>query len=194
MGIKAFLKLPVAQQRLIHNIVKEQSKENRNMDLINRYAQECLKTENENFIFVFACYCNIHVYQKMAVKYLLEKDLLKWAIPCSKDVKNHIGGGRYVPFINRNECVDALIKAGDCETLCKYGIMFDHNSKIEDYLIQERKFDLILDYAKKVKRADLEKIGLFIDCYAGTTPFGNQYKYEFNKIYNIRKAALGRDR
>lgn len=191
MKLKTFFKLSFAQQKLIRAVVKEQTQVNRNLDLINGYAQECLKTGDENFIFAFACYCNVHACQKKAVKYLLEKDILKWAIPCSKDVKNHIGGGRYVPFINRNECVDALIKAGNCETLCKYGIMFGHNPKIENYLIQERKFDLILEYAKKVKCADLEKIGLFIDCYADSSTFGNQYKYSFNKIYNSRQSEFG---
>ena len=99
--IKIYFKAPVWQRRFMDQILKEQRNANPNEELLEKAKKACLKTEDENFIFLYAFYVANAEYKKEAIEYLLKVNPKEWAIPCAKEA--------YCTLNNRYKCRDALI-------------------------------------------------------------------------------------
>lgn len=174
------LTLPAWQDQIIRQVLKEERKKEINHELIEKAKNACIKTQDEKFMFAFAFYTNKTQNRIEIVEELLKIDPSKWAIPCATEITSKL---TYSPIIDANLCIDALIKAGDCETLVKFAKRIGHNHKIENYLIERKEADLLLEYAEKIKGANIAKIKNFIEAYSQTSTFGNAYKFKMERIY-----------
>lgn len=179
-SIKLIFRLPAWQRQIIGQVLKEERKKEINHELIEKAKNACIKTQDEKFMFAFAFYTNNIQDRIGVVKELLKINPSKWAIPCATEITSNL---TYSPIIDANLCVDALIKAGDCETLVKFAKRIGHNYKIENYLIERKEADLLLEYAEKIKGANIAKIKNFIEKYSETSTFGNAYKFKMERIY-----------
>ncbi len=179
-SIKLLFTLPSWQKQIIGQVMKEERKDKINHELLERAKNACIKIQDEMFMFAFAFYTNKTQNRIEVVEELLKINPSKWAIPCATEITSNL---TYSPIIDANLCIDALIKAGDCETLVKFAKRIGHNHKIENYLIERKEADLLLEYAEKIKGANIAKIKNFIEAYSQTSTFGNAYKFKMERIY-----------
>lgn len=176
-ALKLLFSLPSWQKKIINQIIKEENKDKPNGELIEKALRACLKTEDENFIFSFVYYCENYDYRLEAAKFLLERNAEKWAIPCAKEITGLLG----LPIVNKCLCIDAIINQGDYKTAYLFAKKFGHNEKIENFLIEGGRVDLVLDYAKNIKGANLSKIKNFVEKYVDSSTY--IYKERFDEIY-----------
>ena len=182
--LKVAVSLPKWQDKIIRQVIKEEKKDYPNHDLLNRAKDACIKTQDENFMFAFAYYSRFSDIRTEIVESLLKINAIKWAIPCVKEITSWDGFG--LPVINANICVDALLKVGNAKVLCDFAKKIGHSQKIEDYLIEEVEVDLLLDYAKNVKGANINKIGEFIKDYYLSTSDNEDILKKFQKIHQSK--------
>ena len=172
---KIYLTLPLSQKKIINQIINEQSKETPNEDILKKAKHACLKTNDEKFIFAYACCCNNVNYIKEAIDFLLSQNAVKWALPCCKEALCTLN--------NKNYCRDALIKTGDSKAVLEFAKNFHHDDKILEFLMEPKNvnsFIYVLEYAKHVKCANMAKIKFFI--YENTDSTTQIYRERFEQI------------
>lgn len=175
--LKSWAKLSNWQKRFIKQARKEALKDGGDKELVNKARKECIKTNDENFIFAFAVAVNQSFNDRTElVDSLLEIDAGKWAIPIIKEILANF----------YDKCRDALIDNLEHDKLLELAQDFGHDEKIQDALISHREIDLCLEYAKQIKDSDLNSIGMFVKKYSQSSTFGNEYMSKFEKIYKSK--------
>ena len=179
---KIVLTLPAWQDKIIRQVIKEEEKENPNDELLEKAKNACIKTKDENFMFAFAYYTYNPRNRREIVQVLLNRNAKKWAIPCVKEIKSELLNNSLV--IIQELCINALIKDKGYEELYALAKVIGHNDRILDYLIENNKIHLVMDYAKNVEGCDFPKVSKFINTFLSGMERSVRVEYQqrFDKI------------